>query len=328
VLDRLRTALAELSRYPLEDRIQANEAIARRLGVTSAQVLITSGIDEATDLVLHGRDEVWCVTPGFDGYRARAAVAEVTVRQLALDDNWRPPIDLPAGNPRAVCMVPQPNNPTGTIFSRPWLEDVGSRCGLLVVDRTYAAFADADAQVPKAGGRTLHYFSFSKSLGLAGLRLGALIGDEDLVAALAEIQGFQSVDRLALAAVVGALEDQAYVAATVELIRDQRTKYASALRRSEVFRRVRCTQANFVLAESAVSPASTVVDALIRHGVYTRDCAPLGLPGWIRVSVGTSADLNQLLLALREVDADLSAERANSTTVPRLAARGSALGRK
>ena len=36
----------------------------------------------------------------------------VAVRQLALDDNWRPPIDLPAGNLRAVCMVPQPNNPT------------------------------------------------------------------------------------------------------------------------------------------------------------------------------------------------------------------------
>ena len=288
-----------LHRYPRGLNEEVTAALAARHGVSPSSVLLTNGVDEATDLVLSVVAAAWCVTPGFDGYRHRAGALGKAVRDIPLDADWQPTTPPSAFRAGGAVFLAQPGNPTGNVFDPRWLAGVLAEAELVMVDRTYRHFDDADPGAGVSRDNLVEFTSFSKEYGLAGIRLGVLVGPEELISVLRERQCFHSVDSVSLYAARGALQDRRYLAELRRYTDEARPRFAAALSACDAIAEVRAGKANFLLARCAEGWApERFVDALAAHGVWVKDCAGLGLPGWLRVSIGTPDDLALLTEAL------------------------------
>ncbi|WP_336217111.1 pyridoxal phosphate-dependent aminotransferase [Nonomuraea sp. LPB2021202275-12-8] len=302
---RLLTHLDRLHRYPRGLREEVTRAVADHYQVDPASVLLTCGVDEATDLALSTRPRAWCVMPGFDGYADRARFIGRPVQTIALDGEWQPTIAPDRFGVNDVVFVAQPNNPTGNMFHRRWVDALVRSPALTFMDETYLEFTDEPSNVSRLDVRPdlVVFKSFSKMFGLAGLRVGAMLGHPDLIARFAGGQSFYSTDSVALSAILGALEDTDFQDRHVRYIREARNRYVNVLARSAHVEETRNTQANFVLARCRNEAAAEfVVGALADRRIHVRDCVSVGLPGWLRVSVGTPDDLVALATALSEFD--------------------------
>lgn len=301
----------DLHRYPRGLLEAVTEAVALDNGVEPESVLLTNGVDEAIDLALLSVDTCWFVTPGFDAYADRARVLGRTARPIPLDASWRPalrPAELAEAG--GAVFLAQPHNPTGQLFPAEWTDEVISRAELVFLDTTYADFSSRPASLahpePRDAARhprLLMFRSFSKGHGLAGVRLGALIGAPRLLTRLRSRQRFHSVDSVALHAVAGALADPDHRARLRAHILAERPHYVAELATQPIFTEVRDTHTNFVVARCREDLSSAeVVKRLAEHDVWVRDGGPLGLPGWLRITVGTSDDLLRLAGALTTID--------------------------
>ncbi|MEU3613590.1 histidinol-phosphate transaminase [Streptomyces sp. NPDC006872] len=316
---RVRAASTALHRYPRGLLGEVTAAVAADENVSCDAVLLTNGVDEAVDLVLALTDTAWYVSPGFDSYPDRAVVRGVAMNRIGLDADWQPTVAAHRLKGRGTVFVAQPHNPTGSLFRADWLDDVVHGADLVFLDTTYADFSDdpaAWAPASRPAGRhprLLHFRSFSKSHGLAGIRLGALIGAPSLIRELSRRQRFHSVDSVALHALAGSLEDPEHRARIREQVLTLRPRYVRALRRHPLFAEVRDTHANFVVCRCLPgSDSADVTRALAEADVWVRDCAPLGLAGWLRISVGTADDLTRLLSALDSVHTHVPLSRLTS----------------
>ena len=305
VLARLRSIDPEqLARYP--EREPAERAVADFLGVSPAGTLLTNGVDEAIHLVcetyLEPGDEALIVVPTFSMYRIYAAATGARVIEIPAGDDFR----FPAGavlariTPRTrLIAVANPNNPTGTFAA---LEDL-RRIALaapeaaLLVDEAYFEFC----------GRTMLDFrgelpnlfvarTFSKAYGLAGLRIGVLIGDAGQMPLVRLAGSPYSVNAVALACLPDALADQEYIRRYVDEVCAGRRLLEDTLRSLGVPHWQ--SQANFVLARFDLPqlPAS-----MRRRGVLVRDrSSDYGCAGCVRMTLGPGPHTARLLGALRE----------------------------
>ncbi|MFE7976024.1 pyridoxal phosphate-dependent aminotransferase [Streptomyces shenzhenensis] len=301
---------ADLHRYPRGLLSEVSEAVARENGVDPGSVLLTNGVDEAVDLVLTLVDTAWFVSPGFDSYPHRAAVLGRTARPIALDEHWEPTVSPAELAGQGAVFIAHPHNPTGHLFDSAWVDAVVAGAELAFLDTTYAAFAGPDLQGTLTDPypldthpRLLMFRSFSKSHGLAGVRLGALIGAPGLISRLRGNQRFHSVDSVALHALAGALDDPGHQLKLREQVLTERPYYVKALRAHPVFAEARDTHANFVVARTRDGLSSAeVTRRLAEQNVWVRDCGEFGLTGWLRISVGTRDELGKLVDALDAAD--------------------------
>jgi len=298
----MRRHAAELNEYPDGLYQQATVAAAAFYGVQPEQVLITEGVDEAIDLALLHTGAGTCFVPGYWPYWERAAALSVPMSQLHLGEEWQPgdSVDQIQG----TMFVTQPNNPTGNLISNSWIDRAIERSELLFLDESYLEFSTEPSRIGSVrDARSLCVFrTFSKTLGLAGLRIGVLLADQRLIAKLAARHRVH--ETLALYGVIGSLKDSARVRKTVDYVVASRPSYVALLQRyRNLFVDVRDTHCNFVLARCAPPwTDKTMADALDEAGIRVRRCYIMGLPGWIRVSIGPRGALARLEEALSIVD--------------------------
>lgn len=229
--DRLAAALERLGAYP--DPLAATQAVARRHGRPAGQVLLTGGAAEAFVLlarVLRPRHAV-CVHPSFTEPEAALRAAGHDVHRLVLSPPYLlDPADVPAEADLVV--VGNPTNPTGVLHER--LAELCRPGRTVVVDE---AFADAVPGEPHSlAGRAdlpglVVVRSLTKTWALAGLRVGYLLGDADLVQRLREAQPLWAVSTLGLVAVEACLQDEAVRDADgqARAVADERTRLTAEL---------------------------------------------------------------------------------------------------
>jgi histidinol-phosphate aminotransferase len=215
--------------------------------------------------------------------------------------------DLPAMRaaitPRTrVVMLCNPNNPTGTSVGREEFDAFVASLPadvLLVVDEAYfefvrrADFPDAIAWIAKRPG-TLVIRTFSKIYGLAGLRVGYGVGDPETIDYLERARHPFNLNLLAEEAAVAALDDTEHVARTQRVNADgvaylERELHALGIATWP-------TDANYLLAD----PGASAYDALLKQGVIVRPLAGFGMPGHIRISIGTAEENERCIKALQQ----------------------------
>jgi histidinol-phosphate aminotransferase len=198
-----------------------------------------------------------------------------------------------------------PNNPTGNAFTRADIERIAAAApGLLVVDEAYYAFGDS-GHLELAGRlpNVLVMRTFSK-LGMAGLRLGFLVGPRPWLEQLDKLRLPYNVNVLTQVAATRLLASYGELAAQAGVIRADRARLAGALASvpgAEVFG----SEANFLLFR--IPRAAAVFDGLLARGVLIKNVSrahPL-LADCLRVTVGTPDENARFLAALRETVADL-----------------------
>ena len=202
-----------------------------------------------------------------------------------------------------IVFVANPNNPTGTLASHEdvlALVDAVPEHTLLVMDEAYFEFIESPLDlVPRLQEKPnlLLMRTFSKIYGLAGLRIGYGIGHPEFIAALEKVRQPFNLNAMAQAAALAAIDDTDHLEAT-------RSNNAVGLEffeqtLSELNIETVASHANFILAN--VGDGASTFQKLQERGVITRPMAGYQLPEWIRISIGTPAENERCLAALREL---------------------------
>jgi len=304
----------DLAAYP--DYDAAIAACAGRLGVGGDSLVLTNGLDEgilvAAMVALRGGSsetprEAILVVPAFDMYAACSDAAGGTVIEVPLGAGFEFPLDniLTAINERTrLIWLTNPNNPTGQSIPRDAIVRIATWASnaLVFVDEAYVDFGGATLIGDPVLGQLPHVVvgrTFAKAYGLAGLRAGAVVGDEETIRSLRRVVPPYSINTCAAAALPAAFGDTAYYDWYLGQVAQSKTMLYDRLERLGVTHWK--SDANFVLARFT-GGAARVAAALAARGVHVRDRSrDPGCADCLRITAGVVDHTRELLAALEEV---------------------------
>lgn len=307
---KLAEALASLTTEDLAIYPETGEtvdAVAAHFGVGPENVVLANGTDEAFGNVYRaflGRgDRLLIPDPGYPMMTFYATLGETEVVPWRLEPprweyDWQVAEDFLAGGGHGIT-IPRPNNPTGSMADGREVLALADRWNdrLVVVDEAYAEFTGSSLvhSAPETPN-LLVLRTFSKAWAMAGLRVGAVVGPEDLIADLKKMWSPYSVNVVALRLLARLLPDPEWprqVKAAVDVERERLREALEARGVSAHF-----AGGNYFMMHP-VRGAKAFCDALARQGIRLRDqSSKNGLDGWVRVSIGDAAATDRFLQAL------------------------------
>jgi histidinol-phosphate aminotransferase len=309
VVEAIQREAGRVHLYPDGGSVALREALGRRLGVPSAQIVVGNGADELISLVAVAAfdpgDEVVVPKPSFEPYGTWATLADAQLRESPLSGYETDLDDVQRRvTPRTKAVILcSPHNPATTIVRRGplvrMLESFGDDAPLVVLDEAYRDFCD-DPEYPDGVEllarfpRLLVLRTFSKIAALAGLRVGYAVGSLETIDRLNRVRAPYNVNRLGQVAALAALDDREHWEKTRTVVLQERAFLSRELtRRGFTFP---SSQANFVLVK--VAGATAVRERLLRAGLVVRDGAAVGFPDHLRISIGTHEANERLLRGL------------------------------
>lgn len=311
VAEALRSAAEKLAFYPDAACHDLVDALCRRHGARQEQVVVGNGSDELIHYLglafLQPGDQLLTGDPSFVRYEAAAVLNRAEYVAVPLREHR---FDLPAMAARVtpatrLVFIANPNNPTGTIVLRDelerFLDNLPATC-VVVLDEAYHEYVE-EPDYPDSwryveqGRPVVILRTFSKIFALASLRVGYAVGRADLIYALHQVREPFNVNGFGQAAALASLADPEQVS---------RSREANARGRDFLYQQFEKlgleyvhTHANFVLVNVG-EPAGPVYEALLRRGVIVRAGEPLGIPGYLRVTIGRPEDNRRFAEALPE----------------------------
>ena len=299
-----RLSTKHIAMYPEYRRVSAR--IARYLGVRPEELLLANGADDALRVFFDGcvdpRTGVLFCDPTFPMYRFYAENFGAQITALRYTREMDFPLDdfLRAlrRKPR-VAIIANPNNPTGTRLDERTLKQIVNAATqtALVIDEAYADFSGVTV-VPwiRRYPNLFAVRTFSKTAGLAALRLGCVIGNAKSIALLRGVMPPYAVNLAALVAAEAAIRDRKSLRRYVLDVKKVRAEFARALETIGV--QVFPSAGNFLLAN--FGPAGPALfQRLERRGILLRPRTRDIGAGFVRITIGTRAEMNRLL---REIE--------------------------
>jgi len=308
VLERLRQIDGEnLARYPVRDAGEL--AVAEHFGVSPQEVLLTNGTDEAIHLVcetyLEPADEAILVVPTFAMFEIYAAQTGSKVISIPASRDFGFPTDAVVAavtsRTRFIALA-NPNNPTGTLVALKDLLRIAEAApdAAVLIDEAYFHFA-GETVVPEWRERPNLFASrtFSKVYGMAGLRIGVLMGQVEQMKMLRRASSPYNLNSVALACLPAALADQQYVSNYVAQCLEGRRELELELAAWNV--KHWPSRANFVLMYLGENSKPFVTE-MRRRGILVRDrSADYGCQDCVRVTVGTREQMRRFISELERV---------------------------
>lgn len=314
-------ALRQLGRldagfYP--DYDDARQAVAENFGVPADYVLLTNGLDEgilaACGSAFRDRDggvpETLGVVPAFDMYEIFTTALGGRMAAVPAGPGFTTPFDdlRKAVTPRTrIAFLANPHNPSGVPIALAPLRDLARALApaVLFVDEAYADFSGEtlisrtqfDAVPSLLVGRT-----FSKAYGIAGLRVGAVLGHPSALAPLRDVVPPYSLNAWATAALPVAIADRAYRDWYIAQAAESRALLTAACERLRL--QTWPSAANFLLVRVG-PPIARIIAALAEKGLRVRDRShEPGCEGCVRITAGIVEDTTRLVAALEEAVCD------------------------
>lgn len=302
------------SRYPdfVPDSLRLR--LAEFTGWVKDGILIGNGSNELLQstlmVLIKSRTRVVIPFPTFTVYRLIANVFEAKIIDVGLN----PDMTYNAGglisnaqeSGAAIMIINNPNNPTGSVLENDALERILTEFqGYVLLDEAYYEFWGKTAfELLKKYPKLIITRTFSKAMGMAGLRVGYMLVHPDLATQISKAKLPYNVNQFSLTAAEVALENIDRFRPPIEAVLRERDRLGSELGRIPGLR-VYPTRSNFFLVEVPVAPRQVFED-LYRQGILIRDVSsyPM-LSKCLRISVGTPDENNRLLSALH---ASLGAE--------------------
>ncbi len=309
----VRRALAKLtaatiSSYPEQETVRRK--VARHFGVDPSELLLTNGTDEALSLVVNTfvneRDAVLLVEPTYAMYRFYSELAGARIVAPRYDERmefpWGSVLAALRKGPR-VLFLPNPNSPIGSLLSHAELRRLlkAASWTMVVIDEAYFEFSGVTV-IPwiRRYENLIVTRTFSKTAGLAGLRLGCIFVRRDLAVVMRKAQSPYPVNAAALVSAEAAINDRAFIRHTVREVTRGKRELANGLTRLGV--KHFPSAGNFVLVHFG-ERAKEIVASLAAKGILVRDrSSDFGGEGYVRVTIGTVAHTR---LLLRELEAIL-----------------------
>lgn len=314
----VKKALAEcvedLSLYPDGSGYALKEALSKHLGVDSERVTLGNGSSDILDFIIRvlisDGNEVVVSQHAFAIYGLLTVIAGGKLVEVPAK-NFGHDLEAMAAaitDQTRIVFVTNPNNPTGTWNTADELEAFLLKVPesvVVLLDEAYFEYVDKP-EYPN-GMALLDRFpnlvvtrTFSKVYGLASLRIGYGVSSPELADLMNRVRPPFNTNSFAQAAAIAALSDEQYLADSVAMNKQGIEQLEHAFR--EMNLSFIPSVGNFIafkVPDSADDMA--VYDGLLKHGVIVRPIANYGMPGYLRVSIGTRSDNLAFLDALEKV---------------------------
>lgn len=297
-----------LQLYPDPECKGLNMKMAEVLGVKENQLLATNGSDE----ILNFAFMAFCdekhpaafpdITYGF--YPVYAELNKVPYTEIPLNEDFSINPDDYIGINKTIFLA-NPNAPTGIAMKREEIERIiqSNPDNVVVVDEAYVDFgAESCVSLIEKYDNLLVTQTFSKSRSMAGARLGFGIACETLIQDLNTIKystNPYNINRLTMAAGIGSLEDQQYTLANCREIAENREYTARELEKMGF--EVTPSKANFVFARHKSVSGEEIYLRLKEKGIIVRHFAKERIEQYNRITVGTRAQMEALITAVKEI---------------------------
>ncbi len=306
------------NRYPDPSQARLKRRIAEIKGVDVQNIFVGNGSDEAIDLCFRifcnpALDNAIAIAPSYGMYSTCAAVNDVEMREVLLNDDFSLPVERlldAADNNSKLLFICSPNNPTGNVFPREEIERILQEFdGMVVLDEAYIDFADEPGMLRSLENwpNLIILQTLSKAWGMAGLRAGLAFASNYVMRLFAQVKYPYNINVATLSAVEKLLK--AGVDDRVKLIKEQRAFMERKLSGMECVWRVYPSQANFLLVQ--VDNAADLYNYLLGEGIIVRDRSRMPLcDNTLRITVGTPQENVRLLRAIAEYDIKRYGSRA------------------
>jgi len=304
-LGKLRSS--EISAYPEQETVRRR--MAKFFGVRPDEMLLTNGTDEALHVVVNTfvepGDSVLIVEPTYAMYRFYSELAGARVVEprygAEMDFPWDEVIGALRAGPK-VFFLPNPNSPTGNLLSHAELRRIlkAATRTMVVIDEAYFEFSGVTV-LPWIGRHKnlIVTRTFSKTNGLAGLRLGCIFVNREIAASMRKAQSPYPVNSAALVAGDAAIRDRKFIARTLRELKRGRAELERGLSRLGV--RYFPSGGNFLLVYFG-DQAKRIVAALDKKGILLRNrSSDFGGEGYVRITLGTVEQTKRLLRQLETI---------------------------
>ncbi len=299
---------ADLRLYPDPECTELSAAAAACWGVKPEQVFCGNGSDEILAFCFQaffdpGRPVVFPrITYSF--YPVYTDYFGLERREAPMNPDFSDPVELLCGNNGGVVLA-NPNAPTGIAVELDVVEKLlrANPDVVVIVDEAYVDFgAQSAVGLIDRYPNLVVAQTLSKSRSLAGLRVGFALGQENLIAALRCVRdsiNSYTVDRVAQAGAAAALADRESFEQTRKKVMDTRAWAAGELEKLGFT--VCPSRANFLFARHPDRPGKEIFDRLRQEGILVRRWEIPEIRDWLRISVGTDAEMQALISALRGI---------------------------
>ena len=300
-------ALGRIHLYPDPAQVLMRNAISNYVGISSKHIVVGNGSDEIIDLVfrsiLASGDAIVNCVPTFGMYDFTAQVCGGVSVEVERDRQFEIPVPIAAeaGKSAKAIVLASPNNPSGNSTPLPDIEGMLETGAIVIVDEAYVEFGGTSS-VPlvKRYDNLVVLRTMSKWAGLAGLRVGYGIMAPGLADLLLRAKPPYSVSQAAETALLASLEDVDLLNARVASIIQERSRMALALASLEGITPLP-SDANFLLCKVPDRHGRSIYEGLASRGVFVRYYARGTLTDYLRISVGTAADTDRVVAALKEI---------------------------
>lgn len=307
---RISQVAANLNRYPDRDAIELRSGLASYVNelsgtsLSASQVWAANGSNEIIQslfLAFGDRPAIGFIP----SYSMHPLIARVTSTEW-IDGKRRSDFSLDTDTAitqitqaaPALTFITTPNNPTGEAISIDDIEKIAQIVpGLLVVDEAYAEFSDHRSAVTliEKYPQIVVIRTMSKAFSFAGARVGYLLAHPSVVDAMMLVRLPYHLSTLTQGAALVALDFKVELLSGVAMLRVERDRVASSLR--ELGLTVLPSQANFLLFTGFQTSSPQLWQEMLDRGILIRD---VGLSGYLRTTIGTGAENDKFLHALRE----------------------------
>ena len=298
------------NRYPDPLQQEVKALIAQLRGVAAGQIFLGVGSDECIDVVYRtfcrpGVDNVVAMSPSYGMYEVCADINDVAYRKVLLDDDFQLDADrmlAAVDDCTKVIWICSPNNPTGNDIPRKTIDTIiRGFDGIVVLDEAYSDFSQLEAfrRHVEAYPNLIVLNTMSKAWASASLRLGMAFASPAIIELFNKVKYPYNINLLAQQRALEMLSDPLKVERWVAQIKQERAHMVPAIAELPICRHIYPTAANFILVK--VTDTDAIYQYLVERGIIVRNRNRVELcEGCLRITIGTPAENNELLSALRQ----------------------------
>ncbi len=294
-----------LNRYPDPRQNKLKEKISGMLGITSNQIFLGNGSDEAIDLLMRvfcnpGRDRIIIIDPSYGMYKVCADINDVGVDFVKLEADFRLNAVRILGSVRPstkMIFLCSPNNPTSNLLETEEIQKILDRFkGIVVLDEAYIDFAGDEGFLSsrKDYPNLVILRTLSKAWAAAGIRLGMAIADPEVVSLLDRVKYPYNVNLLTQEKALDILDNEKQKNEWVEMILSERVRLVKKLGKLAVIKKIHHSDSNFILVR--VDDPDAMYGHLVKGGVIIRNRSGLThCEGCLRITIGSREENKRML---------------------------------
>lgn len=298
--------------YPDNYVTKLRRELAKELNIPEDYLLFGNGsveiIQMLSRILLENEDNIVTELPSFSSYFSEAMIQNAQIKTINYEENYSFNLDKMLNiidNKTKIIYITNPNNPLGTIIKKDELINFIKKVPeeiLIVVDEAYFEFVrDKDyisaVELVKEYKNVCVLRTFSKAYGLAALRIGYIVADNDIITELEKVRVPFNVSTISQMCALIALQEKEYMKSSVNKIHNTIDYLYKELDKMAI--EYINTQSNFIMI-NLKQESKPIVYEMLKRGVIVRDGFPL-MNTWIRVSIGTKEEMEEFCKALKEV---------------------------